>query len=204
MNHCHILQYKALFFINEPRSSFKKMRIPTQTINSLFIISNLTGSFETRSLQRIIKYSVLQRLRTPELSLYSKYSFSCSFSLHVIQTSLLRRADSLQPKISFCRGCPQGHYRLCVSLSLSIHPSICLVTVHFVSASICLSVYLSICLFFCPSIRLSVYPSVCLSTHLLVRPSVCFSTLTYVCLSIRLFGCPSICPSVCQLFLSTF
>ena len=78
--------------------------------------------------------------------------------------------------------------RPCLSVPLSVHPSVCL----YVRLSICPSVHLSIH----PSVRLSVRPSACTSVCPSIYPSVCPSIWPSVRLSVHPFFHLSVCPSV--------
>ena len=80
-----------------------------------------------------------------------------------------------------------------ITVTLSVHLSVCL----FVRSSVCQSVHLSVSLFICLSVCLFVCLSVHLSVCLSVRLFICLSVCSSVCLSVCLFICLSVHLSVC-------
>lgn len=108
-------------------------------------------------------------------------SFICSYlSLHLSPVIYLMYL-SFHPSIHVSVYVSIYPSILYLSVSLSIHPSICL-SIH---PSMYLSIHPSVCLIVCLSTYLSIHPSICLSvclpTYLSIHPSICLSIFLSVC-----------------------
>ncbi len=88
--------------------------------------------------------------------------------------------------------CPSVCLSVCLSVPLSVCPSVCL------SVCPCVSVPLSVCSSVCPSVCLFICLSVCLFVRVFVRLSVCPCVCLYVCPSVCSPVCLSVCLSVCM------